>query len=269
MAKGTAAVSSAGSQKKKNDKYFSKVIGKALDILGILKESPQPLALNDLTERVALAKSSVFRILHTLEVAGYVHRDGSGRYRLAAQAQPIVPFNLQDRLVEAALPRMKELCREFGETVSVAALFDNHIEVVAVEESPKLIRMGNILGRILPPHASSLGKAITAFQPEEQRERILRSYGIHTFTENTITDERRLREEFERVRREGYSSDREETTRDGYCFGAPILLDPERAVAALSISLPKMRLGDASSRERMIRAVQKAAAEISATLQRR
>ena len=50
--------------------------------------------------------------------------------------------------------------------------FENRIEVVATVESPHLIRMGNTVGRILPPHASSLGKAVTAFQREEVRDRL-------------------------------------------------------------------------------------------------
>src|SRR6266540_4677643 len=49
----------------RDDKYFSKVIGKAFDILRLLRAAPQPLSLNELTLRVGLAKSSVFRMLHT------------------------------------------------------------------------------------------------------------------------------------------------------------------------------------------------------------
>ena len=61
--------------RQRSDKYFSKVIGKALDIIAILRSSAQPLSLNELTLRLELAKSSVFRILHTLEVSGYIERD--------------------------------------------------------------------------------------------------------------------------------------------------------------------------------------------------
>lgn len=57
----------------------------------------------------------------------------------------------------------------------LAVLFDNHIEVVAVIESPDLIKMSQTVGRIIPPHASSLGKALTAFQPEAVQERLPRT----------------------------------------------------------------------------------------------
>ena len=55
--------------RQRSDKYFSKVIGKALDVIAILRSDAEPLPLMELTLRLELAKSSVFRILHTLEVS--------------------------------------------------------------------------------------------------------------------------------------------------------------------------------------------------------
>ena len=170
-------------------------------------DEPQPLSLNELTLRLELVKSSVFRILHTLEVSGYVERDLAGRYTLSADLQASAPGQLRAALVDAAMPALKELSREFRETVSLAMRFENRIEVIGTVESPHLIHMGNTVGRIVPPHASSLGKAVAAFQREEVRDRLVRSYGIHRFTEHTVTDEVELKREFERVHARGYSTD--------------------------------------------------------------
>ena len=248
-------------------KYFSKVIGKALDTLDTVRSASEPLTLNELTTRVGLAKSSLFRILYTLEAAKYLERDAAGRYRLP-QAFRNGAANGSGALVQAALPHMRELSREFRETISLAMRFDNHIEVVATIESPQLIRMGNTVGRILPPHASSLGKAITAFQPEDLREPLIRSYGLHRFTAHTIVDELELRRELDAVRTRGYSSDVEESALEGHCFGAPIRLGT-RVGAAISLSMPKMRIRDDEHRERLVAAVLRAAAAISADLEQR
>ncbi len=191
---------SARGTRARHDKYFSKVIGKALDLIAILRASPQPLSLNELTLRLELVKSSVFRILHTLEVSGYIERDTAGRYSLAPDLRAWAPGQLRVALLDVAMPALKELSREFGETVSLAMRFENRVEVIGTIESPHLIRMGNTVGRIVPPHASSLGKAVAAFQSEEVRDRLVRSYGIHRFTEHTVTDEVELKLEFERVR---------------------------------------------------------------------
>jgi DNA-binding IclR family transcriptional regulator len=247
------------------DKYFSKVVGRALAALDEIRAARGPLSLNELTLRIGLAKPSLFRILHTLEVAGYVERDPAGLYRAPAALGSTASSQLQQQLVGAATPRMKVLNREFRETVSLALLFENHIEVVATLESPQLIRMGNTVGRILPPHASSLGKAIAAFQPEDRRESLMRSYGLHRFTAHTITDEVALKQELERVRTDGYSLDAEESALEGCCFGAPIRGDG-KVIGAISLSMPKMRLRSDDDRARLIAAITQTASEISDAL---
>jgi IclR family acetate operon transcriptional repressor len=252
--------------RERTDKYFSKVVGKALDVIAILRSSAQPLSLNDLTHGLELAKSSVFRILHTLEVSGYIERDSAGRYTVTADLQAGAPGQMRAALVEAALPALKELSREFGETVSLAMRFENRVEVIATLESPHLIRMGNTEGRILPPHASSLGKAIAAFQPEAVRDRVVRSYGIHRFTEHTVTDEVKLKREFEVVRSRGYSTDREESVLEGLCFGVPILDAHGDAIAAISVSSPKMRMRDEPLQKRVVAALRRAADTVSRAL---
>ncbi|HON01181.1 MAG TPA: IclR family transcriptional regulator [Acidobacteriota bacterium] len=250
-----------------NDKYFSKVVGKALEVLDLIKRTPRPLPLNELTNRLGMAKSSVFRILHTLEVAGYIRRNESGEYLLASNMKPWVGGHSVEDLVDIAKPKMWDLRRTFGETVSLGVLLNNHIEVAAVVESPRLIRMGNTVGRILPPHASSMGKAITAFQSEARREVLLRSYGLTRFTDKTITDEIQLNEEYARIRERGWAEDREETTPEGFCFGVPIYAGDE-VVAAMSISVPEQRLSGDARREEIVAALRKAAKEISEEISR-
>jgi IclR family acetate operon transcriptional repressor len=254
--------------RERSDKYFSKVIGKALDLIAILRSSTEPLSLNELTARLDLAKSSVFRILHTLEVSGYIERDSAGRYSVGADLRDSAPGRVRVSLVSAATSALRELSREFRETVTLAMYFENRIEVVATLESPHLIRMGNTVGRIVPPHASSLGKAITAFQREDVRDRLIRSYGMHRFTEHTITDEMELKREFERVRARGYSTDAEESVLEGCCFGAPILDADGHSIGAISVSSPKMRMRDEQLQKRLIATLRRAADAVSAAAAR-
>ena len=256
----------ARTARSRHDKYFSKVIGKALDLIAILRASPQPLSLNELTLRLELAKSSVFRILHTLEVSGYIERDVTGRYTVAADLRAWAPGQLRLALIDVAMPALKELNREFGETVSLAMRFENRVEVIGTIESPHLIRMGNTVGRIVPPHASSLGKSVTAFQSEEVRDRLVRSYGIHRFTEHTVTDEVELKHEFELVRSRGYSTDEEESVLDGCCFGAPVLDAHGDAIAAISVSAPKTRISDEQLRKRLLAALRRVTDRVAADL---
>src|SRR6185437_4609583 len=159
------------------------------------------------------------------------------------------------KLVRIAMPHLQALNLDLTETVSLAALFENRVEVVAVVESPHVIRMSNVVGHILPPNASSLGKVITAFQPPPQRERLLRSFKIYRFTEHTITDHKDLAREYETVRLQRFAVDREECDPDGVCFSVPIFGENEHVAAAISLSMPKSRLRDLDHEKSIISAL--------------
>jgi IclR family acetate operon transcriptional repressor len=201
---------------KEHDQYFSRAVEKAMMALDCVRRSPQPLSLTELAATLDLTKASAFRLLYTLETLHYLCKSEDGRYFAP-------PNGGHQELVRRGKDPLKQLGMEFCETASMAGLLGNHIEALLVFESPQLMRMGNIPGRILPPNASSLGKAITAFQPPEIAEKLLRSYGMYSFTSATITDEIALREEFAKIRRHGFAEDLEESVTGGRCFAAPIL----------------------------------------------
>jgi DNA-binding IclR family transcriptional regulator len=252
--------------KQRGDQYFSRAVGKALEVLEFLQSEFRPVSLNEIAKRLQLSKTSAFRILRTLETLGCVVMDGRGLYGLAAGIHAVTPTQWLGKLHRVGVPYLEGLTRELGETSTLAALFENRIEVVAVVESPHVIRMSNVVGHILPPNASSLGKAITAFQAQEQREKLLRSFGIYRFTQHTITDRKDLNREYEAIRQQKYAIDREEATLDGICFSAPIFATHGQVTAALSTSIPKTRVGDGAHEEAIIAAVQGAAEQLSADL---
>ena len=240
---------------KPSERYFSRAIGNALRVLEIFQQNGRALALGDVTQQARLPKSSAFRILRTLEIAGYLQRVEGDRFVLT-----MMPNQWVCRVIEAARPWMRRLSQEFSETISLALLFDNRIEVAAVIDSPQRVQMGNVVGGLIPPHASSLGKCITAFQPEERREKLLRSFGPVRFTPNSIVNEVELHKEFELVRERGYATDLEESSLGGCCLSAPIFGDGGDVIAAISISMPKMRF---NNQERLIAAVRDTAQAIT------
>src|ERR1700761_6428564 len=204
----TAAESRTG------DQYFSRAVGKALEVLEYLQSELKALSMNEIGRQIQLSKTSAFRILRTLETLGCVVVDGRGQYMLAPGIHAVTPTQWLGKLHRIGVPYLEALTRENEETSTLAALFENRVEVIAVVESPHVIRMSNVVGHILPPNASSLGKAIVAFQAQEQREKLLRSFGIYRFTTHTITDRKELSREYEFIREHKYAIDREECAYD-------------------------------------------------------
>ena len=249
------------------DQYFSRAVGKALEVLEFFQGELTPLSMNEIARRSQLSKSSAFRLLRTLETIGCVTVDGRGQYKLAPGIHAVTPTQWLGKLLRIGMPYLQVLSRELGETASLAALFDNRVEVIGVVESPHVVRMSNVVGHILPPNASSLGKVITAFQPPEQREKLLRSFGTYRFTKHTITDQNDLEREFESVRLQKFALDREECHYDGICFCVPIFGTNKRVSAAISASLPKTRLRDAEHEEAILAALRATAEQIALNLQ--
>jgi len=249
------------------NRYFSRAVGKAIQMLELLSRGGEPMSLVELSRQTGLTKSSALRLLQTLETLHYIRRDADGRYLPSHENSAVVTTQFVHALTAAAREPMRRLNMEFGETVSLAVRLINHIEVVHVLESPSLIRMTNIPGRILPPHASSMGKVITAWQDAETRKRLLQSYGLVRYNENTIVDEQAIEAEYALIRTRGYSTDAEESTLGGACFGMAIFSAPGKVDAAISLSMPLSRMSTEEARQqRIIQALKDVAEEISRKL---
>ena len=98
-----------------------------------------------------------------------------------------------------------------------------------------------------PTHCTSVGKAILAFQPEPVVRRLI-AMGLKRYTENTITDPKKLELDLARTRRQGYAIDNAEHQHGVRCVGAPIRDQSGRIFAAVSVSGPVRRLDTQGTR---------------------
>ncbi|MGB9606131.1 MAG: IclR family transcriptional regulator [Bryobacteraceae bacterium] len=246
--------------------YVSKAVARALDVLDCFSDRHVTLSLKEISGLVPMPESSLFRILVTLETRGYLEQNPDGSYQLSPKVLFGRLHERAERLRQLARPHLQKLATRFDETASLAYLFLDKIQVLDTVESLQTIRFTNTPGRVLPPHCSSLGKAIAAFQPLEKIERILEVYGLFRRTEKSVIDRRALLAEFEEIRRLGYAWDREESVPGGICFGAPVRAGEAPVVASVSISVPAVRLTPEREAE-MIEAVRQTGREIAEALE--
>ena len=131
-----------------------------------------------------------------------------------------------------------------GETVHLAALQGDNVVTLAVREATHAVRVGTArTGKVEAPHATSVGKAILAWLPEDEMKRILGG-GMKRYTEKTITDFPALLELLRAVRRNGVAIDREEFLPGVICVGAAIRDQAGTVIGAISASTPTMRASD-------------------------
>jgi IclR family transcriptional regulator, KDG regulon repressor len=252
-----------GSARVKQD-YRIAAVDKALDILEFLGQQRQEHSLPELSEALRLPKVTTFRYLATLEPRGYVRRNPENdKYSLGLRVLQLSNEAVGNLTVhEVALPYMKRILDRFQETVNMAVMEGNEVVYVEILESPQPFKMSSHVGGREVPHATSLGKAMLAFLPQEEVSHIIETTGLPVRTARTICTLSRLQEELVGIRQRGYAVDDSENEEGARCVGVPILGHRGRAIAAISVSGPASRLS-ADEIERLGLALVEVSSEIS------
>jgi len=182
-------------------------VDRAAALLVCLADADGSASVTDLSHSLDLHKSTVSRLLSTLERRGLVEQDrdsghfrlGVGIIRLAQSAERTLDLRA------IALPEMEALAKVTHETVSLE-VFDGVAAAVAIcqIDGPNLTPMPDITGRPIAMHAIASGKVLLASLPERTVLSIARR-GLARYTPRTITDPRALLEELATIRRRGYA----------------------------------------------------------------
>jgi DNA-binding IclR family transcriptional regulator len=242
------------------------MVGNAFRVLEAFCAVDGELGLQQVASRTGITKSSAFRILLTLEELGYLDRNAeTGRYRLGRRLfESAARARGRRGIVQVAQPHMRALHARFGETVNLGGLQGGQVVYLETVEGSYAFRLSTSVGQVAPMHASALGKAILAFQPEEIVRALLPPGRLPRLTGRTIVGRGRLLASLERIRQQGYAFDDEEVEPMASCVAAPILGAEGRALHALSVSGPTHRI--AARRRAIIAEVTAACATISRAL---
>jgi DNA-binding IclR family transcriptional regulator len=213
-------------------------LDKALCILELLTRSRAGLTLPDLVEQSGLAKSSVHYLLVTLERRGYVHRnEKAGRYQLGMKLFSLANSALNGLgLRQKSAPHLAALRMKTGLTVHFAILEQNEAVPISKHDGQTGPKLATWVGKRMDLHCTGLGKALIAFLPVAEVDKIIQARGLGRHNENTISNPKRFREELERVARVGYALDDEEDELGMRCIGAPVFGRSGRPVAAVSVA---------------------------------
>lgn len=214
-------------------------IERAIKIMEELATEKDGIGVTELAHRVQLHKSTVHRILNTLMQYGYAEQNPkTEKYRLGTKLLYLGGAIL-DRMDirREAHDLLNNLAEEVNETIHLVVPDGDKAIYVDKIDSKRTIRMYSQIGRKAPLHASAVGKAILAFLPPGDVERVINK-GLERYTKNTIIDPERLKKHLEEIRQKGYAVDDEENEEGIRCVGAPVFDHTGKVIGAISISGP-------------------------------
>jgi len=228
---------------KKRSDYYIQSIKRAVKILNSFTPQEKELSITELSKRVNLHKSTIHRILVTLEDEGFVLKDQvSQKYRLGIKLFEL-GYLVQDQMEirSYALSIMKELAKKTEESIDLNILSDGKRVSIEKIESPHDVRRIIQLGKSLPLYCGGSGKALLAFLSDEEIEKIIQKEKLIPFGPNTITDTTKLKINLKEIQKNGYAISFEERILGSASIAAPILDYKGKVVASLSISGPTTR----------------------------
>ena len=185
-----------------------------------------------------------YQLLRTLQANGYVHRLPGGRYGLGSRVGFIADhYQATTAPPPELIDILHELLAAVEETVYVSVRRGRRIEIAAVLEGTKALRVGNLsVGYGEHPHIRASVKAFLAHSRPETVEELLEGVAFEARTPKTITDRARFDEDLHATRLRGYSIDDEEFTEGVSCIGAVVLDGSGEPMGSYGTSFPVGRL---------------------------
>lgn len=219
-------------------KHRIPVIDRMMDVLAQLERRDGGAKIRELVTALKLPRTTIYRILNTLQLHDMVHRDDGGSYQLGSRlltlAAHVATGASQVDLVALAQPHMERVAGQVGEACKLSVIDKDGTLVLATASARREYALSVTPGQRLAAHAGAAGKLLLAFLPEAERAEWL-SRPMVAFTPRTITDPRKLAAELSRIRRLGWAHDRGEGTPSVLAYAAPIFDSRKQMVAALSI----------------------------------
>lgn len=233
------------------NKYNIPILAKGMELIELIAQYPQGLTIQNMVNILGHSKTSIYRIVCSLEEMGYLRKDlQQGSFSLTRKMFKIGLSTLgTTTIIEHAYDPMRRLRDKLRETVVLGTMMGTKIvileQVIGSHHFSFILKPG--MGVCL--HASAPGKAFLANIENWERDEILSKIELTRYTNKTITNIPDFLLELERVKACGYGLDMGEELSGVRCIGAPVFNLAGKIAASIWISGPAERLSDDSIEE--------------------
>lgn len=221
-----------------SEKHSVPIIDRMMEILGELERNADGVTISDLTQQIGQPRTTVYRIMKTLQRHDVVRREDDGSYKLGARLLRLAAHAAAGAS-EIDLPRVLQpvldrLADELGESVKLSVVDSDGLLVIAVAQSRREYALTVVAGQRIPFHVSAAGKLLLAHMGEADREAVLAA-PLPALTANTVTDPKRLARQLATIRRNGWSRDQSEQSPSIHAIAAPVVDRAGNVLAAISV----------------------------------
>ncbi|WP_285711473.1 IclR family transcriptional regulator domain-containing protein [Erythrobacter oryzae] len=250
------------------DPEFLSTLERGLRVLKAFDEDHPEMTLSEVAAKTALPPAVARRCLITLVELGYV-----GQHERKFLLRPAVltigsAFSASMQIEQVVLPPLQALRDQTGDSASLAVMSGANILYVAHVSTDRRFRVAAGVGTRFPFHATSLGKALAANLPEDERAALLARAPFQRFTERTVTEGAALAERLTLIAERGYDSALDELDYGIVSVAVPIFGKGKRVIASINCSTSTTRISQDELVRTRLPLLRQAAGEIEAALKR-
>lgn len=248
----------------------AQAVVRALRLLKLFSGKQTHLSLKQVIDLTDLNRTTVFRLLSTLVDEGFLSRRPDGLYRLGPALTALGGLaSRRDNLRQIAHPILQKLVSDVGEraTLEIPVVgADGLTAMLVIDEIAGSHRLGinEFAGNHLPIYATSTGKAVLAFLPEDKLNPIL-AQPRKKLTDETAVSRTVLEKDLQQIKKQRYALVQEELEEGLVAVGAPIFDQLGEPCAAICLAGPTIRM-TAERIPRFVQLLERSAKEISESI---
>jgi len=243
-------------------------IEKALDILFAFTPNNFEMGTVELRQKTGFHTATVNRTLQILTRKRFLHQNPLTRKFTLGPAifalGEAVLESVRGSLLHIAVPHLRELCDNVRETVVLEVISGVSGVIAYVVQGNQILNIRVEVGVRIPTHAAAGTKAMIAFSEQESIERFLKKK-LRGYTKKTITDPQKLRNQLEKIRKDGVAFTKEEINLGVNAIGVPIFNHENRPIAAVVVVGPSSRV-KCNKKSPIVPELKKAASKIASNL---
>lgn len=243
--RGAAPAPAAGAPPAPGRAHKLGATARALAIMEHVAAAREPVDMLDIIASLGLPKPTAYRLVDWFVGQGYLMREPVRKRLVVGPRLTKVAFGALASSMHNDAPHLvlKQLVHTLNETCNIGTALNGevvYLDRVEAEHWP--LRLHYTVGARVPLHCSAIGKLLLALAPRPRRQRMLQTLQLNRFTDNTITERKRLEAELRRIREEQVSFDCEEWLAGVVCIAVPVLGRDGETLLALAVQAPEARM---------------------------